>query len=77
MKQYIPARVYGIADAVNRRKTAEKVAEFSIEIKGRSVGYGYLCSGYDGYAYLISSLMKQQNIGGLKYLIIALRFQIK
>lgn len=33
MKQYIPARVYGIADAVNRRKTAEKVAEFSIEIK--------------------------------------------
>lgn len=56
MKQYIPARVYGIADAVNRRKTAEKVAEFSIEIKGRSVGYGYLCSGYDGYAYLISSI---------------------
>lgn len=56
MKQYIPSRVYGIADKINRYIDAEKVAEFSIEMKKKFGLYQYLYPGYDGFAYLINPI---------------------
>ena len=56
MKQYIPSRVYGIADKIDRYIDAEKVAEFSIEMKKQFGLYKYLYPGYDGFAYLINPI---------------------